>query len=242
MAAGVVVTIATGRLGTGTWPIARDLGIAGPVICADGGFLLDAVTGAVIESTPLPLATVDAALRTLAEHGLTPFVFMHDVIHGEEIGRHHHRLVTTWSRNITLHPLLAAAQEWRRHGEVAQALGIGDRLRVEAARAALESRHRETLTLAHFGMGSMETWAVRGQPAGCNKGIALQRLAARLGIEQTDVAAIGDWLNDVPMLEWAAASFAMGQAPEAVRAVSRHTLTATSVTGGGVAEAIDRWL
>ena len=44
------------------------------------------------------------------------------------------------------------------------------------------------------------------------------------------------------MLRWAGRSFAMGQAPDAVRASAKEILAATSSTGGGVAEALARWL
>ena len=40
----------------------------------------------------------------------------------------------------------------------------------------------------------------------------------------------------------AAVTAAMGQAPEAVRSVATDQLRATAATGGGVAEAIERWL
>ena len=52
----------------------------------------------------------------------------------------------------------------------------------------------------------------------------------------------GDWFNDVPMFAWAGRSFAMGQSPHGVRSCATDVLEATSATGGGVAEAIDRWL
>ena len=53
-----------------------------------------------------------------------------------------------------------------------------------------------------------------------------------------DVAAIGDWWNDVSMLTWAGRSFAMAHAPEGVRAAATDTLQQRT----GVAEAVERWL
>jgi hydroxymethylpyrimidine pyrophosphatase-like HAD family hydrolase len=50
------------------------------------------------------------------------------------------------------------------------------------------------------------------------------------------VATIGDWYNDVSMLEWAGQSFAMGQAPAEVKGAAKHSLRATAETGGAVAE------
>lgn len=76
----------------------------------------------------------------------------------------------------------------------------------------------------------------------CTKGRALAQAAARAGVLREHVAAVGDWLNDVSMLAWAGRSFAMASAPEAVRAAATETLATTSGAGGGVAEAVERWL
>jgi hydroxymethylpyrimidine pyrophosphatase-like HAD family hydrolase len=51
---------------------------------------------------------------------------------------------------------------------------------------------------------------------------------------------VGDWLNDVPMLQKAGQSFAMGQAPAEVRSAAKHLLAADIWIGGGVAEAAER--
>ena len=52
--------------------------------------------------------------------------------------------------------------------------------------------------------------------------------------------AVGDWVNDVPMFEVAGRSFAMGMAPDAVRAKATDVLDRPAGSGGGIAEAIRR--
>lgn len=69
------------------------------------------------------------------------------------------------------------------------------------------------------------------------KGAAVAALAASLGISASECAAIGDYLNDIPMLEWAGWSVAMGQAPEPVRAVADAVVA--SAVDDGVAEALE---
>ena len=68
------------------------------------------------------------------------------------------------------------------------------------------------------------------------KGAALAALADRLGIPAASCAAIGDYFNDIPMLEWAGWSVAMGQAPDAVKAVA--DAVAPSVAEHGAAQAL----
>jgi len=54
--------------------------------------------------------------------------------------------------------------------------------------------------------------------AGVNKGSALRRLAAYMGIPDMFILAVGDSHNDVSMFQFAGRSVAMGNAPLEVRA------------------------
>jgi hydroxymethylpyrimidine pyrophosphatase-like HAD family hydrolase len=168
---------------------------------------------------------------------------MHDRIHCDETGRDFAEYVSVWTRDLHVHPKLIDVRDWRLDGEIAFAAGIGSRDAVQRAHLALERDHPTALEMVSFQIRRAgENWALLARPHGCNKGAALARLADRLGVERENVAAVGDWYNDVTMLKWAGRSFAMGQAPEAVACMATDRLTATAMTGGGVAEAIDRWL
>src|SRR6185369_6980892 len=74
--------------------------------------------------------------------------------------------------------------------------------------------------------------------AGPTKGTALAELCALAGCTLADAVAIGDWFNDVPMFEVAGRSFAMGSAPDAVRAKATDSLARVAGSGGGIAEAV----
>jgi hydroxymethylpyrimidine pyrophosphatase-like HAD family hydrolase len=235
---GIAVTLATGRLTTGALPTARQLRLTTPIVCADGGLLVDVVTGAALERRTISIGDTGTALAALAAHGLVPFVFSADAIHCEPEGEVHRAIVDTWSREIVIHPSLGAASAWKDPAGIALTVGIGPRAAVERASEHLRRDHADTFDTVHFGLGGLSTWAVRSLPRGCDKGDMLGRLAARLGLARTRVAAVGDWFNDVGMFKYAGRSFAMGQAPKAVRDVATDSLTSTSATGGGVAEAI----
>lgn len=78
---------------------------------------------------------------------------------------------------------------------------------------------------------------VRG--AGGTKGSALAWIADHYKVRMEDTVAVGDWLNDVPMLRAAGRSYAMGQAPEDVKRAASQVLTENSETGGGIARIVD---
>jgi Cof subfamily protein (haloacid dehalogenase superfamily) len=58
-------------------------------------------------------------------------------------------------------------------------------------------------------------------PPGVSKGWALQRLAARLGVDRKATMAIGDNWNDVDMLEWAGQGVMMGNAAAELRSMAK---------------------
>lgn len=76
--------------------------------------------------------------------------------------------------------------------------------------------------------------------AAANKGAILRDLAGLLGLDMTEVAAVGDSENDAPMLRAAGLSAAMGNAKPAVQALA--DVVAPRSDEDGLAWAIDRIL
>jgi hypothetical protein len=58
-------------------------------------------------------------------------------------------------------------------------------------------------------------------PPGVSKGWALERLAARLGVDRKETMAIGDNWNDVGMMEWAGQGIVMANAAPELRALAK---------------------
>jgi Cof subfamily protein (haloacid dehalogenase superfamily) len=236
--AGVRITIATGRMVSGALPTARALRIDVPIICADGGVIACATSGAALECEAMTPATVRACLVTVVEQGLLPLLFLPDVIHGHASCRDLAPHFASWSPRMAFHDQLDATAPL---DDVVLVLALGTQRATDAAREALTGDQGHAVDVTSFPFGA-DLFAVRAQPRGCAKGTALARLAAQLVIAREDVAAVGDWLNDISMLAWAGRSFAMGHAPEIVHAAATDTLESTAAMGGGVAEAIERWL
>jgi len=77
-------------------------------------------------------------------------------------------------------------------------------------------------------------------PFGVSKGTGLLLAGEICGIEPAEIMAVGDEMNDLPMLERAGLGVAMGNAPEAVRRAA-DTVTA-SCEEDGLALAIERFV
>lgn len=76
-------------------------------------------------------------------------------------------------------------------------------------------------------------------PTGINKASGLQHVCDALGVDPSDVLAIGDGRNDKEMLAWAGRGVAMGQAVDEVKAVA-DAVTAP-VNDDGAAVELERW-
>ena len=73
---------------------------------------------------------------------------------------------------------------------------------------------------------------------GVNKAFGLEKLAQKLNILPSEIAAIGDAANDIEMLEYAGLAIAMGNASEEVKAIA-DIVTDTN-ENNGVIKAIDK--
>jgi hydroxymethylpyrimidine pyrophosphatase-like HAD family hydrolase len=103
-------------------------------------------------------------------------------------------------------------------------------------RDATESVQVAMFPLRHGG----ESWGMVARAAGGTKGTALEWIAERYGVPVQQTVCVGDWLNDLTMLETAGRSFAMGQAPAEVKSAATDVLDRTIETGGAIAEAIGK--
>jgi 5-amino-6-(5-phospho-D-ribitylamino)uracil phosphatase len=88
--------------------------------------------------------------------------------------------------------------------------------------------------------GSYRTAELAVMNPACSKASGVALLAQHLGIMMEEVMAIGDNNNDLEMLQAVGWSVAMGQAPEAVKAVA--SAVTTSNAEDGVARAIERYI
>ncbi|HBX81488.1 MAG: HAD family phosphatase [Micropruina sp.] len=76
-------------------------------------------------------------------------------------------------------------------------------------------------------------------PTNVDKALGLSEVCADLGIDAADVLAIGDGRNDIELLAWAGRGVALGDAPAIVREAA-DAVTGTFADGGTVEE-LERW-
>jgi Cof subfamily protein (haloacid dehalogenase superfamily) len=112
---------------------------------------------------------------------------------------------------------------------------VHDGARVSAALEDLKVR-----PVANANWFTSEPIYLEFAPSGVSKGAGLLLAGEFCGIEPAEIMAVGDEMNDLPMLECAGLGVAMGNAPEAVRRAA-DTVTAPCEEDG-LALAIERYV
>lgn len=114
---------------------------------------------------------------------------------------------------------------------------------LDAARLLAEAREA---VAAGLGLGDGQLHFTRSAgavdivPAGLDKGTGVRALAERLGISPQDVLAIGDSLNDLPLLAAAGVACAPGNADPEVR--GRVAYVSPAPYGAGVLDVLRRFV
>ncbi|MFT3773701.1 MAG: HAD family hydrolase [Minicystis sp.] len=239
-AQGVPVTIATGRLYSGTRPVAASIGLAGPIACVDGSHIVDVADDRALYASPITGADAIALRDILARHHIARFVFAEDTIIHDAEGEPFAGYVRTWSPNVDICARVTDHPSWEREHGVMAVVAVGAERDVLDAAAELVERLDHMARVITFPVARSGNHAMVVRAAGPTKGTAIAWLAAHHGCTTEEVVVVGDWINDVPMFQVAGRSFVMGQAPAEVKAKATDQLAADCFAGGGIAEAIRR--
>lgn len=227
--AGAHVVLSTGRSTFGITHVLRQLDLP-----RDGGRQLTvASNGSVIFSYPpvevLRATTFDASqiVRMLVEHVPEAMVAVEEVGVGYRINRHFPDGEITGRMTLQTVDELVAEPVTRviirdPHSSEEEFVELAEKLGLQGT---------------NYFIG-WTAWLDLA-PEGVSKASALAEVADRLGVDRSDVLAIGDGRNDVEMIKWAGRGVAMGQAPLEVQEAA-DDVTET-VQNDGVAFELSRW-
>ena len=243
LAAGVSVCIVTGRLYSGTRAIADVLGVRGAVGCADGSHVVQAWDHATLLHHGMRGNAATVVRDRLARSAVATFVFAKDAIGHDAAGMPYVDYVATWSRDIRIARDVFGHDLWLAEDGITAVVALGTHDQIAEIASDLARVLPEAVAVAAFAVRrgiNAGTWAMVVRALGTTKGTAVRFIAGREGVSLEDTVSVGDWVNDIPMFEVTGRSFAMGQAPEEVKARATDTLPNTVERGGGVALAIER--
>jgi Cof subfamily protein (haloacid dehalogenase superfamily) len=239
---GVVVTICTGRLYSGSRHVALQLGLEGPVGCVDGSQLVmhSAECGTSLHLSAIAGPHAIHLRDLLGRRESARFFVANDRIVHDAAGALFAPYVATWTGALEETDDLEGHSLWEDNTGLLAAIVVGQMIDIEATASEIRAElgahaHLISFPLSRFeGMGGMVVRA-----PGRSKGTALQAIGAHLDIKVEEMVAVGDWFNDAPMFQVAGRSFAMKSAPEEVRVLATDQVRC-ELKDGGVAEVIER--
>ena len=203
------ISIATGREQADARRFALELGLTAPQVCDNGAMVFDPTTGRVVSSDPL----------------------------GEE------RSKRVFSRLRELHLAFIGTYPG---GRALDLDGTADEVtRISAL--DIDEGQADELVASYEGLPDLQVgkvflpyndmWAVDFTAAGVDKGSAAVKLAELAGVAPSQLIAVGDSYNDLPMFRACGLRVAMEQAPDKLKALA--DFVAPSVEEDGLAVAID---
>jgi len=210
---GVTVAIATGRMHASARDFVERLGIplTTPIISYNGAMvrLPDATEPLLHVAVPPGLAA--RVVQHTVEERLHLNYFLNDVLYVTHVD-HWARLYQARAGNVP-----TPVGDLRRfNGEAPTKLLIA----TPPANAAQLLAREQALFGDHlYVTHSMPEYIELLNPE-VSKGAAVAWLAGHLGLARAQVMALGDMLNDLPMIEWAGTGVAMPRAAAAVRAAA----------------------
>lgn len=234
--AGHWITVCTGRGYQLLKPFLAQVVVNAPLICCNGGLILDWPSLRIIYVAPTPVDLAVDAFRLAMTRGwraLAYFADMQTVLYYRyspfdppQTTRPGYQLVREGVvvaegsdplETITepLQKLMVLAPRSGATPEFVSAVqdAVGDR-----ARAVLSSPRAAELLVP-----------------GVSKAEGLKRVARQVGVRRRDTVAIGDADNDVDMLRWAGLGIAMGNAMPSVRAAAKWVAPPVDQDGAAVA-------
>ncbi len=237
--AGVTVSIITGRLYSGTRATAELIGLRGPVGCADGSHVVRAHDHETLLHHAIRGKHASAMRDSLMTHGAAGFLFARDTIVHDPSGDMFLPYVRTWSNDIRRAESLAAHELWMHDDGLTAVVAVGTGEQISRTFEQIGKELGDAAQVAMFQIRRVPgMWGLVARGGG-TKGSALQWIADHHGIDREQTACVGDWLNDIPMMQAAARAYAMGQAPDEVKKNATRVLTETCETGGGIARVVE---
>ena len=237
---GVFVSLCSGRVHTMLEAYTRALDIRGPVVTANGAVIFDTRTGEMPYRNFADPERVYPLLGFCLACGLDSVVVSSKGCWyspgSKRIARFEQYNEIARRDRLPQLPL-------RRFDPDYQETLRGDIYKVLVSGLSMEEKVRveeQVRSIGNLSVTSSEWGLLDIGALGVDKGNGVMILAALLGIKKNEICVMGDYQNDIPMLEYASLPIAMGNAGDDVKA---HALAVTaSNDDNGVALAIRRFI
>ncbi|WP_165280016.1 Cof-type HAD-IIB family hydrolase [Paenibacillus protaetiae] len=249
---GGLLTIASGRFPASVWLHAKALGMNAPLIALNGAVTLDAATGKQLDGTAMPPADAAMLVRHAERRGAYIHLYGCNVLYVNEINEMNSRwplanVVVEAGKPLTEDNYKEQSRliQVQAADDLAALALSGDSPVYKATVISEDEALINDLVREYTGWGIFTITRTGRRrfdlnACGVSKRSALEQVSRSCAIPQAQVAAIGDYDNDIEMLAWAGLGIAMGNASDRVKQAAN--VVTTSNEEDGVAYAFSRYL
>lgn len=241
--AGIEVVLATGRRYSRALPLVEPLGLSVPVVTASGALIKDPADHATLFCAEFAPGVLPAALRQIDAAGYEAVLYADTFLAGFDY---------YCPRRPSPQPELDEFLEYNAGCERLDAdlmrqpppgvfalFAMGSREEMRALDARLRDVLGEELMTHVLRSPRYQGFMCEIAPRAITKWSGVLRLAGQWGIPPAEICAVGDDVNDIPMIRASGLGVAMGNSADDVKAAA--DLVAPSHDDDGLVEVI-RWL
>ncbi len=225
-AAGIQLALCTGRRYSRAFPLAQRLGTKLPIVTASGALIKDPSDHRTLFQARFDDQVLREMLRFFDQYGHEPVVYTDSYGQGYDFHLASPHAISAELKEFLIknHESIRIEPDLIRTPPVDVFAGfvMGPEPAMQALAAELERRWPGQLYVHVIRSPRYKGYMCEIAPAGVSKWSGVQWIARGLDIVDHAICAVGDDVNDLPMLEGAGLGVAMGNAPEHVKAAAKR--------------------
>jgi Cof subfamily protein (haloacid dehalogenase superfamily)/beta-phosphoglucomutase family hydrolase len=224
---GIQFTITSGRPPRGMAMLTKALKLTGPIAAFNGGITLESDLTTVREQLPIPVGVGTQVIDYLFQKGLDAWVYTAE---GWYLRRPDAPHVAHEQQTVQFAPSIVNDLYSVLNGAL-KIVGVSD----DAQRTARSESELRRLVGSYVSASCSQPYYVDITHRDANKGAVVQTAAKYFGISTSQIAVIGDGLNDILLFANAGLSIAMGNATPEVQRMARYVTKSNDEEGFAIA-------
>lgn len=233
---GGIFAVCTGRMLCSILPRVRELGLKGLVAAYQGSVIADIESGKLLRKNSLGVEDCAEICAFAEKHNYCCNTYSEEVLYTS---------IPAGDEKIEFYENVTGVKAIYVEGKMSQYV-MEKNLICNKITFLIYPEERERLFnlmrdefSGRFDVTCSSACLVEISPKGDDKGVALKFIAEHFGIDLTDTVAVGDNLNDLPMIEAASVGVAVGNAVDELK--SKADYVTVSNNDGAVAKIIEKF-